>query len=88
MLDLVIALFHGQQDGGLVLQREILELEGLARADADAWPACARMSLSSGRAGTNCKAESRYSKKFGLDIAAVIAGTKSMVGAGGRRGLL
>jgi hypothetical protein len=36
LFHLVVAFLHREQDGGLVLQREILEFEGLARADADA----------------------------------------------------
>ena len=33
---LSVTLLHAEQDGGLVFQGEILEVEGLARADADA----------------------------------------------------
>src|SRR5205807_3864893 len=33
--DLVVAFLHGQQDGGLVFQRQFLERKSLARTDAD-----------------------------------------------------
>jgi len=42
----------------------------------------ARMSLASGSVGTYWRAASRYSKKFAL-IPAVVAGRKSIFGAGG-----
>src|SRR5206468_2314226 len=36
LLDLAVALLHAQADFQLLLQREVLEVESLARSDADA----------------------------------------------------
>ena len=48
----------------LLLQRQVFEVEGLARTDADAGEFRADVRFHSVRRAANCSAKSRYSKKF------------------------
>jgi len=66
-----------------VCQRKVLEVEGLAEADANARGLLADVS-SSGPAGANCRAKSGYSKKFFFTNSALAFG-KSALGALVRR---
>jgi hypothetical protein len=58
LVDLLVALLHALQDGGLLFGREILEVEGLAGPDADPRES-GPDGLVFGDGGTNCSAASR-----------------------------
>ena len=85
---LAVAVLHALNHRGLLLgERGSLKSKVLPATDADAWASFARIAFSSGPAGANCKAKSRYLKKPVLAISLSILG-KFDRRRRGRRGLL
>ena len=82
LVDLLFALLHAQADFDLVSEANVFEVEGLAGTDADARQLVAD-GLFLGPAGANCRAKSRYSKKFFFASSVLHLGPINGRGSGG-----
>jgi hypothetical protein len=83
LVHLRVTVLHAEEDLRLVLKRQVLEVEFLPRLHANAGELGTDALLFRTWGGANCKAKSRYSKKFVFKSALSILGKVMTVAVGG-----